>query len=140
MTLTEGELLRVARRRAGLTQAQVAALVGRPQNAVARWEASETGAPVQVWREAGLVAPRALSAGEEACILRERAGLTQKAAARLLGWRGSSLRARCRGDAPVSHVHIIRMEQGDVDPGVYLEALRKREDEQRYQTGGEDHG
>ena len=121
--LTGGELLRVARLRAGFTQAQVAWLVGRPQNAVARWEASEEGAPRKVWKEAGLLEPQVLSSGEEARVLRERKGLTQKAAARLLGWHRGTVRARRKGDPSVSHVQVIRMEHGEADAAEYIAVL-----------------
>ena len=126
---TEGELLRVARLRAGLTQAQVASLVGRPQNAVARWEASGRGAPVEVWREAGLIRPHEISTGEEARILRERLGLTQGEAAQLLGWHAGEIRPRCAGDARVSHVQVMRIEHGEADPSGYVLLLRQKVDE-----------
>ena len=124
MTPTNGELLRIARLRAGLTQAQVAGRVGRPQNAVTRWEASEEGAPPHVWKEAGLLRPQVLSTGEKARMLRERLGLTQLAAAALLGWKSAGkLRKRQDFDAPVSHVHVIQMERGEADAEVYLRVL-----------------
>ncbi len=124
MRLTGGEQLRVARLRAGLTQFQVARLVGRPQNAVARWEASEEGAPPEVWREAGLTEPGTVSPGEEARILRERLGLTHEKVRYLLGWHEKAVRRRSVLDPPISHVHVIRMEHGEADASVYLGVLR----------------
>ena len=48
---TSGDLLREARRRAGLTQAQVGSLVGRPQSAIARWESGRVEPSLETLRE-----------------------------------------------------------------------------------------
>jgi transcriptional regulator with XRE-family HTH domain len=48
---TSGHLLREARRRAGLTQAQLGSLVGRPQSAIARWENGRVEPSLETLRE-----------------------------------------------------------------------------------------
>jgi hypothetical protein len=48
---TSGDLLREARRRAGLTQAQLGALVGRPQSAIARWESGRVEPGLETLRQ-----------------------------------------------------------------------------------------
>ena len=46
-----GDLLREARRRAGLTQAQLGSLVDRPQSAIARWESGRVEPSLETLRE-----------------------------------------------------------------------------------------
>lgn len=46
-----GDLLREARRRAGLTQAELGSLVGRPQSAIARWESGRVEPSLETLRE-----------------------------------------------------------------------------------------
>jgi transcriptional regulator with XRE-family HTH domain len=48
---TSGDLLREARRRAGLTQVQLGSLVGRPQSAIARWENGRVEPSLETLRE-----------------------------------------------------------------------------------------
>ena len=48
---TSGDLLREARRRAGLTQAELGSLVGRPQSAIARWESGRVEPSLETLRE-----------------------------------------------------------------------------------------
>jgi transcriptional regulator with XRE-family HTH domain len=49
--MTSADLLREARRRAGLTQAQLGSLVGRPQSAIARWESGRVEPSLETLRE-----------------------------------------------------------------------------------------
>ena len=48
---TSGDLLREARRRAGLTQAQLGAAVGRPQSTIARWESGRVQPSLETLRD-----------------------------------------------------------------------------------------
>jgi transcriptional regulator with XRE-family HTH domain len=48
---TSGDLLLEARRRAGLTQAELGSLVGRPQSAIARWESGRVVPSLETLRE-----------------------------------------------------------------------------------------
>ena len=45
------DLLRTARLRAGLTQAELGRAVGRPQSAIARWEAGRVQPSLETLRE-----------------------------------------------------------------------------------------
>ncbi len=130
MKLQKGERFRLARRRAGLTQTQVARLVGRPQNAVARWEAGD-GPPSRVWREAGLVDPGEPTRGETAMLLRERLKLTVNEARALFRRGREGLVSLERGGSPVSHVYILQMEAGrhEADLEVYVKTLKRMNDE-----------
>jgi transcriptional regulator with XRE-family HTH domain len=49
--MTSADLLREARRRAGLTQAQLGSLVERPQSAIARWESGRVEPSLETLRE-----------------------------------------------------------------------------------------
>lgn len=49
--MTSADLLREARRRAGLTQAQLGSLVARPQSAIARWESGRVEPSLETLRE-----------------------------------------------------------------------------------------
>jgi transcriptional regulator with XRE-family HTH domain len=49
--MTSADLLREARRRAGLTQAQLGSLVGRTQSAIARWESGRVEPGLETLRE-----------------------------------------------------------------------------------------
>jgi transcriptional regulator with XRE-family HTH domain len=46
-----GDLLREARKRAGLTQAELGRRVGRPQSVIGRWERSEVAPSLETLRE-----------------------------------------------------------------------------------------
>jgi len=125
--LTGGELFRVARRRAGLTQVQVASLFGRNQNAVSRWEAGDDDVDARLWREVGLVYPSQLRPWEEATVLRERIGLSVNQARQLLTQDNGCLRRRESGERAISHVWILRLERGADSPDnviAYIETLR----------------
>ena len=124
--LSKGERFRIARRRAGLTQGQVASLLGRPQNAVARWEAGD-GPPARVWREAGLVDPGGPTAGEAAMVLRERLGLTVDEARALVRHGPDGLVPAAESGRVVSHVYVLRMEKGQhsLDLDVYARVLKE---------------
>jgi len=111
LTLSGGEKFRIARRRAGLTQTQVGRLIGRPQNAVARWERGDR-VPAYVWREAGLIEPGELVLGEIAMLLRERRGLTVDQARGLVRHGEKGLVPASEGGQVVSHVYVLRMEAG----------------------------
>lgn len=111
--LTTGEELRIARRRAGLTQNQVGAYLGRRQSAIARWEASNTELPNEVWREAGLTKPINLKPFEKVVLLRKRLGLSIDTVRELLTRKNGRLVSRGPGTEPVSHVAIILIEHGE---------------------------
>jgi transcriptional regulator with XRE-family HTH domain len=46
-----GDLLREARKRAGLTQAELGRRVGKPQSSIARWEAGDVKPSLETLRE-----------------------------------------------------------------------------------------
>jgi transcriptional regulator with XRE-family HTH domain len=49
--MISGDLLLAARRRAGLTQAELGRAVGRPQSAIARWESGRVQPSLETLRE-----------------------------------------------------------------------------------------
>ncbi len=81
--LTPGELLRIARHRAGLTQRQAAARAGVGKTAW--WEAEKGLAPAPTPREARLRAVRRPTLAELLDLARRRSGLGLNEAAGLAG-------------------------------------------------------
>jgi len=49
--MVSGDLLREARKRAGLTQAELGRRVGRPQSVISRWERDEVAPSLETLRE-----------------------------------------------------------------------------------------